>query len=461
MSSTAVHDILSRLGRFGIQPGLERMNTILDLLGHPEEGPFIFQIVGTNGKGSTAAAIDGILRAAGYRTGRYTSPHLFDVRERIMISGTMVPALLFETLVRDIDSLCRRHHLELSFFEFLTAVAFQSYSQSDCQILVLEAGLGGRWDATTSANPAVTVLTQVARDHEEILGEGIDRIFEEKVAVGRTGKPFVATLSEPSLRERFLNRHRTAGFIPVLNGRDFSGGWTSPDNINGEPRPFHYNGRWGERDLASPLSATYQIDNLSGAVAALEWSTLPLSPRSFREGLLGLENPGRLEVVRISPRVVLDGAHNPSAVLALCRALRDRYGTSEEFGFFLGIHAVKDWKSMLRTISSEAKAFFFPDMPISTTGTLPADGSWVAPSDMVQMIRGLIDSGASSPEIMEGERESLFQKASAWAGAKSNRTLVATGSLYLVGFLRTILRPSSDSPLFSLNERDLPGPGFS
>ena len=457
MSSSSVQDILSGLGRFGINPGLDRIRAVLGLLGNPEKGPFIFQIVGTNGKGSTAAAIDAILREAGYRTGRYTSPHLSDVRERIMISGNPVPSLLFESLVRDVETLCRSHQLVLTFFEFLTAVAFLAFSQSECQVLVLEAGLGGRWDATTAASPHLTVLTQVERDHEEILGEGIEKIFEEKVAVGKAGIPFVATLSDPSLRERFLERHRKTGFIPVLNGRDFKGAWTSPDNINGEPRPFHYVGRWGERDLASPLSATYQIDNLSGSVAALEWSPLPVSPRSIREGLLGLRNPGRLEMIRTSPRVILDGAHNPSAVQALCRALRDRFGESEDFGFFLGIHSVKDWRAMIRTLSQEGKAFFFPDTPRNPKFPLPADGSWVPPGQMVQMVRTQVKPGKDPVEIREGGREALFQEALAWANATPNRTLVVTGSLYLVGSIRRFLVPTPDPPLFSLNERDLPG----
>ncbi len=461
MSSSSVQDILSGLGRFGIHPGLDRIRAVLGFLGNPEKGPFIFQIVGTNGKGSTAAAIDAILREAGYRTGRYTSPHLSDVRERIMISGKPVPTSLFEFLVRDVDTLCRRHQLDLTFFEFLTAVGLLAFSQSGCQVLVLEAGLGGRWDATTAVSPHLTVLTQVERDHEEILGEGIANIFEEKVAVGKAGIPFVATLSEPSLRERFLERRRKAGYIPVLNGRDFEGAWTSPDNINGEPRPFHYVGRWGERDLSSSLSATYQIDNLSGSVAALEWSPLPISPRSIREGLLGVQNPGRLEMIRTSPRVILDGAHNPSAVKALCRALRDRFGESEDFGFFLGIHSVKDWKAMIQTLFLDGKAFFFPDVPKHSKSTLPADGSWVSPDQMAQMLRTLGKPGNDPVEIQDGGREALFQEALAWANAGSHRTLVVTGSLYLVGYLRSFLVPTPDSPLFSLNERDLPGPDHS
>ena len=457
LNSLSAADILARLGRLGIHPGLDRMYRALDLLGHPEKGPATFQIVGTNGKGSTAAAIDAILLSAGYRTGRYTSPHLSDVRERILISGERLPAPLFEDLVRDVDSLCRSHQLTLTFFEFLTVVAFRAFSLTRCEVLVLEAGLGGRWDATTSSSPLLTVLTQVGLDHEEILGKGIERIFEEKVAVGRDGKPFVAMLHDSSLREKFLAHSRDKGFIPVLNGRDFDGVWASPDNRSGDPRPLNYRGRWGNREIASTLSATYQIDNLSSAIAALEWSPLPVPHHSFREGLLTLENPGRLETVLKSPRVLLDGAHNPPAVQALCQSLRDRFGPSGEFGFFLAIHSVKDWNEMIRILAPEGKAFFFTDSPNRGVSPLPLDGDWVAPSQMVQALKSMDRFVPGFCEIREGERDTLLGEAMEWAMAKGNRVLVVTGSLYLVGAVRPFFKPSSEPPFFSPNERDLPG----
>ncbi len=457
LSSPSAADILARLGRFGIHPGLDRMRLALDLLGHPEKGPATFQIVGTNGKGSTAAAIDAILLSAGYRTGRYTSPHLFDVRERILISGELISAPLFEDLVRDVDSLCRRHQLTLTFFEFLTVVAFLAFSQARCEVLVLEAGLGGRWDATTASRPLLTVLTQVGLDHEEILGKGIERIFAEKVAVGRVGKPFVATLHDPSLREKFLEISRDEAFIPVLDGRDFEGVWASPDNLVGDPRPLKYRGRWGIREYASTLSATYQIDNLSNAIAALEWSPLSIPHHAFRDGLLTLENPGRLETVQKTPPILLDGAHNPPAIQALCQALKDRFGPSVEFGFFLAIHLVKDWKEMIRLLAPVGQSFFLTESPKGGMTAHPMEGAWVPPSQMAEVLRSMNLLQPGRLEIREGDRDTLLEEAIEWAMAKENRVLVVTGSLYLVGAVRPFFRPLSEPPLFSSNERDLPG----
>lgn len=153
---------LSGLGRFGIRPGLENVRTVLELLDHPEKAVVTFQIVGTNGKGSTASYLESVLRAAGYRTGRYTSPHLADVRERISLSGEMIPVPLFEELLGELRRCLDDSGLTLSFFECLTVLAFMAFRKASCQIAVLEAGMGGRWDATTACDPVVTVLTQVA-----------------------------------------------------------------------------------------------------------------------------------------------------------------------------------------------------------------------------------------------------------------------------------------------------------
>ncbi len=460
MNSPSVGKILTRLGRFGINPGLDRIRTVLELLGHPENVPVTIQIVGTNGKGSTAAAIDSILQAAGYRTGRYTSPHLSDVRERILLSGEKVPESSFAGHVRGLADLCTRHNIDLTFFEFLTATAFQIFAEASCQIVVLEAGMGGRWDATTAANPCLTVLTQVERDHEEILGVGIERIFEEKVAVGRPGRPFVATLTDPSLRARFIERSREMGFIPLLDHRDFEGEWASPDNQNGEPRPFRYRGRWGSRDLFSSLTPSYQLSNLSGALAAIEWSNLSVPLQAIRDGLLSLKMPGRLEQVMAHPPVILDGAHNPSAIRALCASLRDRFGSSCEIGFFVGIHAVKDWKDMLGHLALEGSAFFFP-FPERRDPGLPVDGAWAPSSNLAAMVHEWAKRTGASPPVREGDCAALLQEGISWANDRPGRILVMTGSLYLVGAVRDRLIPLSDPPLFSLNERDLPGPDLS
>lgn len=455
-----VSAILSGLLRFGINPGLERVDAALSALDHPERGPLTFQIVGTNGKGSTASFIESILRHAGYRTGRFTSPHLSDIRERIAISGELLSPEAFSELVREVAHLNSSRQLNLTYFEFLTVMAHLAFRRADVNCVVLEAGMGGRWDATTVSDPIVTVLTGVSLDHEEVLGPGIQRIFEEKVAVGRRGRPFVATLADPVLRAAFLDRSRSKGFLPVLSGRDFEGKWEGGDperagvTSSAGRRPLWYRGRWGERRFSPALTATYQAGNMAAAVAALEWSHLPISASAFREGIASAVHPGRFETVSRDPLVLLDGAHNPEAMERLVQALLDRFGSNASIGWFMAVHADKNWQEMLTLVhhaSTSSGAFFFPDEAVAHSQT---GGGWASAQEMENHIRGAW--GKSGPWVERGEREELLRKALRWSRESSQRVLVVTGSLYLVGAVRPYFIPPSAPVIFSGNERDRP-----
>lgn len=455
-----VKAILSGLLHFGVNPGLERVGAVLAALEHPERGPFTIQVVGTNGKGSTACLLESILRKAGYRTGRYTSPHLSDVRERITLSGDLLPSAVFSDLVREVFALSSSLSVELTFFELLTVVAFLAFSRSGCNAVILEAGMGGRWDATTVCDPAVTLLTGVSLDHEEILGPGIERIFEEKVAIGRPGRPFVATLHDPTLRRAFLERARTTGFLPVLSGRDFSSRWEGPESVETGSRLLHYRGRWGERGFSPALTATYQADNVAGAVAALEWSPLALSPGSIREGVQAAINPGRFETVSRSPITILDGAHNPEAMDRLLESLRDRFGSGATTGWVLAFHADKNWRKMLKAIASAAQrpgALFFADLRDEGQGPDPnalRGRSWASSKEMESFVGGI--EKIEGVPVDRGAVPALLERALDWAREKDGRTLVVAGSLYLVGAVRPYFIPPAEGVLFSGNERDLP-----
>lgn len=458
-----VATILSKLLRFGVRPGLERVDAALTALGHPERGPLTFQIVGTNGKGSTAAFIDSILRQAGYRTGRFTSPHLTDIRERISISGEMLSPESFSALVREVAALDGSLQIGLTFFEFLTVMAHVAFQRAEVDCVVLEAGLGGRWDATTVSSPIVTVLTGVSLDHEEILGPGITRIFEEKVAVGRAvgrrGRPFVANLKDPSLRGLFLDRARLVGFLPVLSGRDFEARWEdeaplpSVNGFAGKGRRVLYQGRWGRRNFSSGMSAAYQVENVGAAVAAIEWSPLPISLSAFREGISRAEHPGRFETISRHPAILLDGAHNPEAMERLLESLLDRFGTHASVGWFLAVHIDKNWRQMLELIHDsplDSQALFFPEQ-----GNAEAvRGQWAEAREMESYSRGLWEETAI--RIERGAQERLLDQAVRWAEMEPARVLVVSGSLYLVGAVRPRFIPAPSSVLFSGNERDRP-----
>ena len=456
-----VSTILSKLLRFGIRPGLERVEAALSALGHPERGPLTFQIVGTNGKGSTATFIDSILRQAGYRTGRFTSPHLTDIRERISISGEILSPESFSALVREVAALDESLRIGLTFFEFLTVMAHVAFRRAEVDCVVLEAGLGGRWDATTVSDPIVTVLTGISLDHEEILGPGISRIFEEKVAVGtnRKGRSFVANLQDSSLRTLFLDRARSMGFLPVLSGRDFEARWEdknplpSSDGLEGKGRRLVYQGRWGRRVFTSGMSAAYQVQNVGTAVAAVEWSPLPISLSAFREGISRAAHPGRFERVSRHPAILLDGAHNPEAMERLLDSLLDQFGSQASVGWFLAVHSDKNWRRMLELIHGSpisSQALFFPE----EKDERGLGGQWAEAREMESYARGLW--GEAELQIDRGRQASLLDQALRWTEADSARVLVVSGSLYLVGAVRP--RFLSDPPpvLFSGNERDRP-----
>ncbi|MGC8529141.1 MAG: bifunctional folylpolyglutamate synthase/dihydrofolate synthase [Leptospirillia bacterium] len=452
-----VSTILSKLLRFGIRPGLERVEAALSALGHPERGPLTFQVVGTNGKGSTAIFIDSILRQAGYRTGRFTSPHLTDIRERITVSGEMISPESFSALVREVAALDGSLRIGLTFFEFLTVMAHVFFRRAGVDCVVLEAGLGGRWDATTVSDPIVTVLTGISLDHEEILGPGIFRIFEEKVAVGRKGRIFVANLQDSDLRTLFLDRARSKGFFPVLSGRDFEARWEEKlprplsDASEGKGRRCLYQGRWGMRAFSSGMSAAYQVENVGAAVAAIEWSPLPVSLSAFREGIFRAAHPGRFESISRRPSILLDGAHNPEAMERLLESLLDQLGTLTPVGWFLAVHQDKNWRRMLDLIHDSplsSQALFFPEEGKER------GGSWAEAQEMESYARGLWGEGEI--RIVRGRHESLLDQAWLWTEADVARVLVVSGSLYLVGAVRP--RFLSDPPpvLFSGNERDRP-----
>jgi len=300
----------------------------------------------------------------------------------------------------------------------------------------------------------VTVLTQVALDHEQILGKGILNIFEEKVAIGRPGRPFIACLQEGDLREIFVEKARERGFIPVLDHQDFYGEWLEPDRPDQNLRMAAYNGRWGRRFVNSALTASYQIGNLSAALASLEWTAIPVSPSAMGQGAKTASNPGRFEVVSDHPVIILDGAHNVSAAKALADALIDRFGPDMDIGFFLAIHSDKDWKNMLTVLARNGSVFFLPEDPVANDGPSSA---WVSPDIIRESVFHSGRMNASIP-VRSGKRGGVWKEALSWVNGAPDRALVITGSLYLVGAMRSELLHLSEPALFPPNERNLSGP---
>jgi dihydrofolate synthase/folylpolyglutamate synthase len=306
-------DFLYGLQKHGIKPGLDTIQALLDGLGHPERMYLSLHIGGTNGKGSTAAMAAAMLRAAGYRVGLYTSPHLVDFRERIRVNGDMIPEARVASLTDRVRAVCGTPR-EPTFFEFTTALAFQHFAEAGVDVAVIEVGLGGRFDATNILRPAASVITNVALDHQDYLGRTIGAIAYEKAGIIKPGVPVVVGRVGAEALD-VISRVAAERGAPLYRLDDAF-------TIEGDsPAWCCYRGMQAAyAGLTCPLLGRHQLDNAACALASLEVAAacgLSVSETAVREGLRAVQWEGRLEIVEAHPTLVLDGAHNPAAAAAV------------------------------------------------------------------------------------------------------------------------------------------------
>ena len=293
--------------------GLERIRTVLEALGHPERACNFVHVAGTNGKGSTCAMIEAGLRAAGVRTGLFTSPHLVEPTERIRIAGEPASAqefvLAFERVHRVAEDLLESERIDLhpTYFETVTAMAFCLFEERNVETAVLEVGLGGRLDATNVVTPRLCVITPVDFDHEALLGKSLDAIASEKAGILKTGVPAVFAAQRPEA-DRTLDAAAQERGINVLRTCD----WTI-QNLELSAAGSRFLAR-GVR-VECPLAGEHQVQNALTAVVAL--CALDVRAESIERGIRAARWPGRLEHVAAGPDIYLDGAHNPAGARAL------------------------------------------------------------------------------------------------------------------------------------------------
>jgi dihydrofolate synthase/folylpolyglutamate synthase len=303
--------------------GLERIRTVLDALGRPQDRiPFV-HVAGTNGKGSTSAMIESALRAEGRRTGLFTSPHLAEPTERIRIDGVPVSAETFAEGFNQVHAVVEKLldtgaiDFHTTYFETVTAMAFLLFAAGRTDVVVLEVGLGGRLDATNVVMPELCVVTPVDFDHEAFLGRSLESIASEKAGILKPGVPAVFSRQRPEA-ERVLDRRAAELAIPV----DHAASW-SIDEPELHPRGsrFLLSGKRNLR-IVCPLPGEHQVENAATAAVAL--TRLGVSDASIEAGIARTHWPGRLEHVSEHPEIILDGAHNPAGARALA-AYMDRF----------------------------------------------------------------------------------------------------------------------------------------
>ena len=340
----AVARILALRGgeRAGMRPGLERIEAMLDAIGRPEEAFTIAQVGGTNGKGSISAMLAAILQAAGRRVGLYTSPHLAHYRERIRVDGRPISESDFVDGVDALGTLITR--LDLTVFEAGTALALDHFCRERVDVAVLEVGLGGRLDATTVGKPRVVVLGPIDYDHQHELGDTLTLIAAEKAAIIRTGVAFSAR-QDPEAEVVITRRAAEVGVPLSLEGRDLR---VTPLGFTLEAQRLDLAGPdWRISDVACGLLGVYQPGNaLLAAAAARE---LGADEGAVRAGLGGARWPGRFQIFRRDPLVILDGAHNPAGARALAASLR-AYFPGRLVTFVIGVLADKDAGGILAAL---------------------------------------------------------------------------------------------------------------
>jgi dihydrofolate synthase / folylpolyglutamate synthase len=354
-------EILLRRPESSIEPTLTRIATLAGLLGDPQRAYPVIHITGTNGKTSTARMIDALLRARGLRTGRFTSPHLVSIRERICIDGQPIGAEQFVALYQEIEPYLRltdeQTGTPLSFFEVLTGMAFAAFADAPVDVAVIEVGLGGTWDATNIADGAVAVVTPVALDHTQYLGDTVEEIAGEKAGIIKPGA--LAVLAQQSLpaAEVLLRRISEVGATVAREGLEF-GVLDREIALGGQQLALRgLNGTYSE--LFLPLFGEHQASNAACALAAVEGfagasegteegggTRAPLDVGLIRQAFAGLRSPGRLEVLRRSPTVIGDAAHNPAGMAATVAALTEAFSFSRLVGV-LAVSADKDVAGIL------------------------------------------------------------------------------------------------------------------
>jgi dihydrofolate synthase / folylpolyglutamate synthase len=402
---------LSSLELFGMRFGLQRMRALVELLGSPQRGFESIHVVGTNGKSSTTHMAASILERHGVRTGAYTSPHLVGYRERIHIGGREVSGEAFARAIARASAAAESVERELpdgervTQFELLTAAAFCAMHEAGVQIAVIEAGLGGRYDATSVIDARVTALTSIGLEHTRWLGETQREIAEEKLAAVRPGAtlalgsrlaPEVLAVAERVARERGAPLHH------------------APERTR------------GVRLLAM---GAFQQRNFSLARLAAESALLrtgeglpdaPARERAAREAAASVVVPGRLQLLDCDPPTVLDGAHNPAAVAALLESLPDVVG-EQALGLVFGVLDDKDAAGMLAPLAGRCARVWL---------TAPASERAVAPAALARLAR---ECGARRVTCAQTPARALVA-AQQWAREQACAVL-ACGSLYLVGEL--------------------------
>ncbi len=430
--------ILARAPESDINPSLERIEGVMELAGEPQRAYPSIHLTGTNGKTSTSRMIDTILRESGLSTGRFTSPHLHDIRERITLSGKPISREKFIAAYDEVAPLVElvdAKSLEsggrrMNFFEVLVAVAYAAFADAPVDVAIVEVGLGGTWDATNVIDAQVAVVTPVDLDHTHILGDDAVTIAQEKSGIIKDGSVTVSGLQDDDVAQVLIDRvEEVGGSRIVFEGNDF-GVQAREVAIGGQQVSLR--GLAGEyADLFLPLHGAHQASNLATAVAAVE-SFVGGGEQRIDAGVLSaavaaMTSPGRLEIVRRSPTVLVDAAHNPHGARSLVAAIEEAFAFTRLVGL-VGIVADKDAAGLLEVLEPAL------DHVVITRSSSPRAMEPVALGRLASEI-----FGESRVTVVRDLPDALEQAVTLAESEGMGGGVIATGSVITAGEVRMLL----------------------
>lgn len=416
MNSGDLLERLFSLHRFGIRPGLGRIASLVALLGNPQNDYPIIHVAGTNGKGSVCSMLTAALTAAGYRTGLYTSPHIRRFNERIRIDGNEIHDADVARLIAPLLDEAEKEHT--TFFEITTAAAFRHFSEQRVDVAVIETGMGGRLDATTIANPAVSVITSIDFDHAEYLGNTLDLIAREKAGIIKPKTPVIVGETRPELQSVFAEIAAKLGSPVVIAPEKYR---TTPLELLPDfsmrvrletPCMTYENLRCG-------LAGAAQAANIATVAATLDClhEHFPVGEEHFRKGLrdvgrlTGLR--GRIELLRNSPPLVLDVGHNPACLRNVRRTLGDCGYSGTAWQVVFGVMADKAVPEMLGELAPLTETLY---------AAAPDYGRALPPAELARLAAeagiGRVETAASVADAVR-------------AALETGKPTLVTGSFYV------------------------------
>lgn len=421
---------ITEVGNFGSNYGLERTYKLLEHLGNPERDLKLIHIAGTNGKGSTTSMITEILMGEGYKVGMYTSPFIEEFEERIQINRNNIPkeslAILMDEIKVAVDKVIEAGYNHPTEFEIITVLMLLYFKKENIDFGVIEVGLGGTLDSTNVIKPIIQVITSISFDHTNLLGNTLEKIAREKAGIIKKGIPTVIYPQQEEVLKVIKNKcFEMDSELYIANNENLK--FKNIVNLDKPYQLLKYN---NEIDILLPLLGEHQIINLSVAMQAIEVlnnkNIIDISIANIVKSIKNVSWKGRLEVLSNNPYVVIDGAHNIQGIKTLSRNIK-KYFKYENLYLILGILADKDVEEMIKIITPMAKKVYSVT-PNSIRG------------ELAESLKDEVSKFNKNCKAFDKYEEAYLE---ALNDASEKDLILASGSLYMIGDMRKIIRKIS------------------